>query len=432
MATNADLLKRAYAVMPGASLGAFHLPAGDEFVTDYGRGSRVYDMAGRAYIDYVMGSGPMVLGHAHPEVVEAVQARMAQGTTFYALNEPAIELAEKIVAAVPCAEAVKFTSSGAEAVLCALRLARVATGRDKILKFEGGYHGHSDYAMMSVWPAEDVAFPEAVAGSAGVPKEVQESVLAAPFNDLDQVAEIVDRYHNDLAAVIVEPVCRMLRPHDGFLEGLRKITRDRGVLLIFDEVVTGFRIAWGGAQERYGVVPDLATYGKIVGGGLPLAAVAGAGEIMAHSNPRSPGPEYAYINGTLNGNALSATAGLKTLEVLERPGTYDRLRESGRRMETGLKDIAGRLGLPAQVPAEGPLVNIYFTDRPVVDWRSSRAADHALGSALGRALLARGVMVNFKAKMYLSLAHDEADIDETLAAIEDALGTILATRSAAE
>ena len=425
MSTNTDLLKRAYAMFPGASLGSFFLPAEGEFVVARGEGSHIYDMAGRAYIDYVMGSGPMILGHAHPEVVEAVQARMALGTTFYALNEPAILLAEKIVGASACAEAIKFTASGAEAVLSALRLARTATGRGKILKFEGGYHGHSDYAVMSVWPNEDVEFPAAVPGSAGIPPEVQESVLAAPFNNLDKVAEIVDRHHNDLAAVLVEPISRMVMPTEGFLKGLREITRDRGVLLIFDEVVSGFRIAWGGAQERYGVVPDLATYGKIVGGGLPLAAVAGRREIREHANPRDPASDYAYINGTLNGNALSATAGLKTLEVLERPGTYDRLRAAGDRMMAGLREITDRLDIAAQVPGEGPLVHIFFTEEPIIDYRATRRADNLLAHRLGAELLQRGVMVYMKAKMYISLAHSDADIDRTLEAFEDSLRAVL-------
>jgi glutamate-1-semialdehyde 2,1-aminomutase len=425
MASNRDLLQAANSLLPGASLGSFYIPEKDDMVVERGRGSRVWDMNGRQFIDYVLGSGPMVLGHAHPEVVAAVKAQIEKGATFYALNEPAIRLAEKIVAAAPCAEAIKFCGAGAEATFYALRLARGATGREKILKFEGGYHGHHDYAMMSVWPRRLDAFPTPCADSAGIPQDVQASVLVAPFNDLATTTAIMERHKDDLAAVIVEPLSRMLEPVAGFLEGLREVTRRLGAMLIFDEVVTGFRVAWGGAQELYGVIPDLACYGKIVGGGLPLAAVAGKRDLIELANPRKKGaPDYAYISGTLNGNPVSCAAGLATLAVLERPGAYDRLRAVGDMLRAGLRDIAARLGLPAQVLGTGPLANIYFTPGPVVDYRSSLRADSRIIQQLGGELLARGVLANLAAKMYLSLAHSEADIGATLQAFEDGLRAI--------
>jgi glutamate-1-semialdehyde 2,1-aminomutase len=425
MASNAELLKRAYRIFPGASLGTFYLPENHEFVIQQGRGCRVWDVDGNEYLDYVMGSGPMVLGHAHPAVVGAVRRQIEHGSTFYGLNDVAIELAEKIVAAAPCAEGIKFCGSGAEATFYALRLARAATGRPKILKFEGGYHGHHDYAMMSVTPTRLADFPTAVPDSAGIPEGMERQVLVAPFNDLALTADIIRRHRDELAAVIIEPLNRMLEPAAGFLEGIKQLTRQVGALLIFDEVVTGFRIAWGGAQEVYGVTPDLATYGKIIGGGLPLAAVAGRRDVMELANPRKKGaPDYVYASGTLNGNPLSASAGLATLEVMQQPGTYDTLNAIGESLRAGLREIAGRLGIPAQVLGRGPLANIYFTGEPVVDYRSGLKSDSRITQQLGRGLLTRRVLTNLAAKMYLSLAHGEAEVQRTLQAFEDVLRDI--------
>jgi glutamate-1-semialdehyde 2,1-aminomutase len=429
MASNQDLLRDATNLLPGASLGSFFLPEKDDLVVDRGQGSRVWDVAGRAFIDYILGSGPMVLGHAHPAVVAAVRAQIERGASFYALNQPAIKLAEKIVTAAPCAEAVKFCGAGAEATFYALRLARAATGREKILKFEGGYHGHHDYAMMSTWPRRLDPFPAASPDSAGIPQAVAGSVLVAPFNGLDTTLSIMERHRDDLAAVIVEPLSRMLAPVPGFLEGLREATRRLGAVLIFDEVVTGFRVAYGGAQELYGVVPDLACYGKIVGGGLPLAAVAGKRDIIELANPRKKGaPDYTYMSGTLNGNPVSASAGLATIAELEKPGAYARLRAVGDRLRGGLRDIAARLGIPAQVLGNGPLANIYFSAEPVIDYRSSLKSDSRLAQQLGSELLARGVLTNLAAKMYLSLAHTDDDIDQTLQAFEDSLRVLVTGR----
>ena len=429
MPSNQELLREATNLLPGASLGSFYIAEKDDLVVDRGKGSRVWDVAGREFVDYVLGSGPMVLGHAHPAVVAAVQAQIERGATFYALNQPAIRLADTIVKAAPCAEAVKFCGAGAEATFYALRLARAATGRDKILKFEGGYHGHHDYALMSTWPKRLDPFPAAWPDSAGIPQSVAGHVLIAPFNDLATTVSNIERYRDDLAAVIVEPLSRMLEPVPGFLQGLREATRRLGIVLIFDEVVTGFRVAWGGAQELYGVVPDLACYGKIIGGGLPIAAVAGKRDLIELANPRKKGaPDYVYMSGTLNGNPVSAAAGLATLGVLEKPGAYERLRAVGDRLRGGLRGIASRLGIPAQVLGQGPLANIYFTSEPVLDYRSSLKSDSRITQQLGSELLARGVLTNLAAKMYLSLAHTDGDIDTTLQAFEDSLNVITAGR----
>jgi glutamate-1-semialdehyde 2,1-aminomutase len=420
--SDADLLKRAYRALPGASLGSYYLPEEAEFVVNRARGSHVWGSDGAEYVDYVLGSGPMILGHAHPAIIDALTVQLARGTSFYALNEPAIQLAELIIAAVPCAEAVKFCGSGADATFYALRLARAVTGRDMILKFEGGYHGHHDWAMMSTTPTRPEAFPTPVPDSAGIPRRIQDEVLIAPFNDLDRTVHILETHRDRVAAVIVEPQSRLVDPRPGFLEGLREVTRRLGALLIFDEVVTGFRLAYGGAQEVYGVLPDLACYGKILGGGLPMAAVAGRRDVLELSNPRKEGaPDYTYLSGTLNGNALSAAAGLAALTELGKPGTYERLDAAGQRVRRGLAEIAARLGRPAQILGRGPMANIYFGAEPIVDYRSAQRVDKVMSQQLTRELLRRGVLANMPAKMYISLAHTDRDLDFTLQAVEDAL-----------
>ena len=274
------LLTRAAQALPGGSLGNFQLDEEYAFVVRKGHGSRIWDVSGNEYVDYLLGSGPAVLGHAHPAVVSAVQEALAKGSTFFTQNEYAIGLAEEIIAAVPCAEKVRFTTSGTDATFQCLRLARAYRKRDKVLKFEGGYHGTHDYAMMSTWPSGNNAFPIPEPNSAGIPKVIQETVIIAPFNDLEKASEIIRHHHEELAAVILEPLQRTLEPAPGFLAGIRKITHEYEIPLIFDEVVTGFRLAYGGAQEYYGVKPDLAALGKIVGGGLPLGAVVGSKELM--------------------------------------------------------------------------------------------------------------------------------------------------------
>jgi glutamate-1-semialdehyde 2,1-aminomutase len=426
--TNRFYLDLANRYFPGGVLGSFIVPDPDVVVVG-GYGSHVWDVDGKEYIDYVLGSGPMLAGHAHPEVVEAVQQQAAHGTSFYALNKAAILLAGKIVDAAPCAAMIKFSSSGAEATFYALRLARAYTGRSKILKFEGAYHGHHDYAMMSVTPGQPAAFPTPVPDSAGIPRSLLGEVLVAPYNDLERTVAIIDAHAGDLAAVLVEPQQRLIDPQPGFLEGLRDATRRHGILLIFDEVVTGFRVAWGGAQELYGVVPDLATYGKVIGGGYPVSAVAGRADIMELANPRRAGsPDYVYFSGTLNGNAVGAAAGLATLRILERPGTYERLREAGDYMRSHIGQIAMRLGQPVQVVGAGPLFNVLFTDVRVVDYRTSLAADRALQRDLQQELLRRGIMANLAAKWYMSIAHSREDLDRTLQAFEDALRAVISRR----
>jgi len=418
------LLRTALHRFPGGVLGGYYAPDDLQFVVKEARGAHLYDFSGREYIDYVLGSGPMVLGHAHPAVLAAVEAQLRKGTTYFQLSEPAVALADEICRAVPCAEQLRYTSSGSEATFFALRVARAFRKRDKILKFEGGFHGTHDYSLMSVGPRVPKAFPAPTPDSAGIPHAISEEVLIAPFNDLAETEAIITAHHESLAAVIMEPFQRLVVPDRAFLAGVREVTRRFGVPLIFDEIVTGFRFAYGGAQEYYGVVPDIAALGKIIGGGFPLAAVVGSEEIMRHLAPAMEDTgDFVQQAGTLNGNPVAAAAGLATLAELRKPGTYARLFETGRRLRTALQDAARAAGLPAQVAGEAPVFEIYFTDRPITDYRATLTADRALHAIFTRALLERGV-VKAAQKIYVSLAHTEEDIQRTVEAFSAALQAV--------
>ncbi len=417
-----DLLRRARAALPGGVLGSRAAPTEElAFVVRRGLGSRLWDASGREYIDYLLGSGPLVLGHAHPAVADAVRRQLEAGTTYYWVNEPIVELAEELIRACPCAEQVRFTSSGSEATFFALRAARAWRKRDRILKFEGGYHGSHDYALMSSTPRSPKAFPAPTPDSAGIPHVLESEVLVAPYNDLPTLEALLAAHADALAAVIVEPFQRLIPPAPGFLEGVRRLTARYGIALVFDEVVTGFRFAYGGAQEAYGVVPDLAAYGKIIGGGFPLAAVGGRREIMQAFDPRLDGtPDFVGQIGTLNGNPVAAAAGLATLGELRRPGAYERLHATGRRLREGLADLIRRSGLPAQVIGESTVFDIVFTERPVIDYRAWLTADAARMKAFNAGCLARGVLKGTQ-KIYVSLAHTEADVERTLEVFRAAL-----------
>ena len=420
-AQETQLLDRAKQRLPGGVLGTSRYADDVGFVVKHGKGSKIYDVSGREYIDYVMASGPMVLGHAHPAVVAAVRQQLEAGTTYFMVTEPIIELAEEICRAVPCAEQVRFTSTGSEATFFALRVARTARQRDKILKFEGGYHGAHDYSMMSSTPRSPKAFPAPVPDSSGIPHVLEDQVLIAPFNDLATVEGIVATHADELAAVIIEPFQRLIPPQPGFLQGLREITRRHGILLVFDEVVTGFRLAYGGAQEYYGVVPDIACVGKIVGGGFPLAAVCASADLMRPFDPGQDGKgDFISQSGTLNGNPIAAVAGLATLAELRKPGAYDRLLGTGRTLMKGLSELLTRRGLPAQVVGEPVVFDVLFTPEPVVDYRSLQKADGQKARVLTTELIKRGVVKNTQ-KMYMSTAHTDADVAKTLNAFEDVL-----------
>jgi glutamate-1-semialdehyde 2,1-aminomutase len=402
--------------------GQFRLPDEVQVVIREGRGSRVYDVDGREYLDYLLGSGPLILGHCPPAVVAAVTAQLQRGTHFYLPTESLIRLAEAVCRAAPCAEQVRFLGSGSEAISFALRLARAYTGRDKVLKFEGGYHGVGEYALFDQRVHGEAAYPRAHVESAGIPKSLGGEVLVAPFNDLETAGRLMAEHAAELAAVIVEPLQRCIVPRDGFLAGVSALAREHRILTVFDEVVTGFRLAWGGAQEYYAAECDLAVYGKALSGGYPLSAVAGRREVMALCDPRhAKAPDYAIVHGTLSGNPLCTTAALATLAELEQPGLYERLHAVGNRLRDGLVEIGRRVGLPLQAPGEGPVFQPLISEHPVTDARTLARADAAATYRFGVELIREGIIFSAGSKMYLSTAHTEADVDRTLEAAERAL-----------
>jgi glutamate-1-semialdehyde 2,1-aminomutase len=421
-----ELLQKADRYIPGASLGMIVLPADLRMVMVRGLGSKVYDAAGKEYLDYMLGSGPLLLGHCRPEVVEAVQEQAALGSTYFALNEPAIRLAETIVEASPCGEAIRFQTTGSEATFAAMRLARAFTGRDKVLKFEGGWHGGHDLGQLSGAPADPPSFPESSPDCDGIPRSSRHDVLVAPFNDLDTTAAIIEQHHRELAAVIVEPLQRALQPEPGFLEGLRDLTRKFAIVLVFDEIVTGFRLAWGGAQQRYGVAADLACYGKVIGGGYAVSAVVGQREILQLADPQQKGRgRYCFLSGTLTANPIGCAAGLATLKVLRQPGVFERLHHLGERLAHGLRQAGAAAGVPLQVLGDGPVLQVFFTDaRPLRNHRDLLRADKKKAVAFGHALIRQGIYCTPGGKLYLSLAHSDLDIERTLEAATNALRVV--------
>jgi glutamate-1-semialdehyde 2,1-aminomutase len=416
----AELIEEAKRVLPGGTFG--NMPA--EVVLRAGKGGRIWDEGGKEYVDFLLGSGPMFIGHGHPDVTAAVQSQLPHGSTYFGTNRHGIALAREIVEAVPCAEQVRFVCTGTEADLYAMRAARAFRRRDKILKFEGGYHGMSDYALMSLAPKNPGNFPRPTPDSAGIPKSVQDEMLIAAFNDLGMVESLIREHKDELAGVIVEPFQRLLPPQPGFLQGLRKVTEEHGIPLIFDEVVTGFRFAYGGAQEYYGVTPDLCTLGKIVGGGYALAAIAGRADIMAHFDRLAMADEdFLFQVGTLSGNPVAAVAGLATLEVLKQPGAYQQVFATGRELMGSLDELLKKAGIKAKVIGEPPLFDVVFTDQPIKDYRDMLKGDKAIASRFNKLLRERGIMKG-ESKYYVSLAHDRADIDHTIGAWTDAIAEL--------
>jgi glutamate-1-semialdehyde 2,1-aminomutase len=411
------LVANAKRVLPGGTFG--NMPA--EVMIRSGKGARVVDESGREYVDYLLGSGPMFIGHAHPDVEAAVAAQLPLGTTFFANNRHGIELAAMICEAVPCADQVRFVCSGTEADLYAMRAVRAFRKRDKILKFEGGYHGMSDYALMSLAPKRPGNFPRPVPDSAGIPKSVQDEVLVAAFNDIGMVESLIVENKDELAGVIIEPFQRLIPPQPGFLQALRRITAEHGIPLIFDEVVTGFRFSYGGAQQYYGVTPDICTLGKIVGGGYALAAIAGRADIMKHFDKLAVADEdFLFQIGTLSGNPVAAVAGIATLKVLKQPGAYEQVFATGRTLMTALQDLLTNAGLPAQVIGEPPLFDVVFTQEPVRNYRDSLKSDRAMAARFNALLREKGIMKG-ESKYYVSLAHTKEDVDWTISAWSDAV-----------
>ncbi len=409
-------------LLPGGALGTNMVPKAERFIIRRGQGARVEDLEGNWHIDYVLGAGALILGHAHPAPMKAVEEQLAKGIHFFgALYEACLDMARELTDAIPCAERLAFTTTGSEATFYALRMARAFTGRPNVLKFEGAYHGNHDYSQVSVSPAAATNFPAGRPDSAGVPEVLPPTVLIAPYNDLETTRKIVEENREDLACVIVEPVQRVIFSEPDFLSGLRKICDDNGVVLIFDEVVTGFRLAYGGGQEYFGVIPDVAAYGKIAGGGAPLGAVAGKAAIIDFADPARRGNgDYAQINGTLHGNPLASAAGLATLKELRKPGFYDDLNASADDLRKACQQVLDRHAIGAMVCGQGSFWQILFLDKPPRDYADVRASDMAASKALDLGCLSEGLYVLPGVRRFVSAVHSSDDFEETVRALDAA------------
>ncbi|AIA56569.1 glutamate-1-semialdehyde 2,1-aminomutase [Acidithiobacillus caldus] len=422
---SAELFSTAQEVIPGgvnSPVRAFRGVGGDPLFMDHAQGPYLWDVDGQRYIDYVGSWGPMIHGHAHPEILEAVAEVARRGLSFGAPTAIEVRMAQMVCDLVPSIEMVRMTCSGTEAVMSAVRLARGVTRRDKIVKFEGNYHGHSDSLLVK---AGSGALTLGQPSSAGVPEELSRDTLVLPYNDLAAVTEILEQWGFDIAAIIVEPIAGNMGcvpPAEGFLEGLRALCDRFGSLLIFDEVMTGFRVAAGGAQALYGVRPDITTLGKIIGGGLPVGALGGSRAILDQLAPNGP----VYQAGTLAGNPLAMAAGLKTLELLQQPGFHARLATNTEVLCSGLKAQAAQKGIALEVNAVPGMFGIFFSDRPVRNFQDVMAADTERYARFFHALLGQGVYLApsaFEAG-FLSAAHDETVIARTLEATEKAFATL--------
>jgi glutamate-1-semialdehyde 2,1-aminomutase len=425
MTTSSNLFGRATRVIPGgvnSPVRAFRGVGGEPFFVDRAEGSRLTDVDGREYIDFVGSWGPLILGHAAPAVVEAVTEAARRGTSYGAPTAGEVDLAERITRAFPSMELVRLVSSGTEAAMSAIRVARGFTGRDVIVKFEGGYHGHADSLLVK---AGSGGATFGVPDSAGVPAALAQLTATLAYNDLDAARDLFRAEGDRIAAIIVEPVAGnmgVVPPAPGFLEGLREVTTRHGALLIFDEVITGFRIAYGGAQERFGIRADLTCLGKIIGGGLPVGAYGGRRDVMERVAPLGP----VYQAGTLSGNPLAVAAGTAALRALETPGTYDRLERLAAELEHGLRVAAEKARVPVTINRVGSMLTGFFTPGPVRDWPSAKTADTKRYARFFHAMLERGVYLapsQFEAA-FVSLAHSPQDIDAAGRAAADALAAI--------
>ena len=422
MSKSKDLFTDAQAVIPGgvnSPVRAFKSVGTDPVFISSASGSKIVDVDGNSYIDYVGSWGPMIVGHANEEVLEAVLETARKGTSFGAPTERETILAHMVIEAVPSIEKVRMVNSGTEATMSAIRVARGVTGRDRIIKFNGCYHGHADGLLVK---AGSGALTLGVPDSPGVPEDYARNTLIAEYNDLGSVEELFESNKGEIAAVIVEPVpgnMGVIIPADGFLEGLRTLCTDQGALLIFDEVMSGFRVALGGAQELYGITPDLTTLGKVIGGGLPVGAYGGKDEYMSQVAPEGP----IYQAGTLSGNPLAMAAGIATLKILQRPGTYEYLEKTAASLAEGLAEANDKLEMEISFNRVGSMFTTFFNPGPVNDFSGAKASDTTRFGAYYRGMLEEGVYLapsQFEAA-FISLAHTEEDIASTIVAHERAL-----------
>lgn len=422
---SAKLFAEAQQLIPGgvnSPVRAFRSVGGQPRFIKRAKGSRLYDVDGNAYIDYVLSWGPMILGHAAPPIINAIKKAAGQGTSYGAPTELEVRLAKEIRAAFPSMEKIRLVSSGTEAVMSAIRVARGFTKRDGVLKFEGCYHGHSDYLLAKAGSGlATLGIPD----SPGVPADFAKHTLIAPYNDIRTVQQLVNRHGRDLACIIVEPIAGnmgVVPPAPDFLPALRQLTAENDILLIFDEVISGFRVAYGGAQALYGVKPDLTVLGKIIGGGLPVGAYGGRKEIMDLIAPSGP----VYQAGTLSGNPLAVTAGLATIKQLKARGIYKALEEKSAALANGIGEAAQKAGIPLTRTRVGSMLTAFFTPGPVVDWHTAKQSDTRRYGQFFHAMLEQGVYLapsQFEAA-FLSTAHSSADIDKTIRAAHKAFKSL--------
>jgi glutamate-1-semialdehyde 2,1-aminomutase len=416
------LFEQAKKLIPGgvnSPVRAFQSVGGTPLFIERAEGCRIFDVEGNDYIDYVGSWGPMIVGHAHPKVIEGLTRALSRGTSFGAPTELEIELARMVVEAVPSIEMVRMVNSGTEATMSAIRVARGYTGRDKIIKLEGCYHGHADGLLVK---AGSGATTLGVPTSPGVPADYARNTITAPYNDLNAIEEIVSKEGNQIACIILEPLpgnMGVIPPKPGYLEGLRKLTAEKGIVLIFDEVMSGFRVAYGGVQERYGVRPDLTTLGKVIGGGLPVGAYGGKKEIMEQVSPSGP----IYQAGTLSGNPLAMTAGIETLKILSRSGTYETLEKKTKMLCKGIESAFEKAGVPAFHTQVGAMFCTFFTGEEVTDYTSASRSDTKRFGKYFHQMLTNRVNLapsQFEAA-FMSLAHTDEDIQQTIEACEKSL-----------
>lgn len=422
-----ELLEQANAVFPGGVLGRHRYADDSDHIPVSGDGAILMDSEGRRFIDYSCGGGSLILGYSHPAVVSAVQRQATEAMQFISIrNAPAIRFAKQVVQMIAWADKVRFTLSGAEAVMMALRLARAYTGRDKILKFDGAYHGNSDYSLWNKSASSDTNSPVGVPDSAGIPAAIKELVIVAPYNDIKTTRQLVEKHWRSLAGIIVEPVQRSYAAHPEFLAGLRSLCDQFDVALVFDEIVTGFRHALGGAAEVFDVAPDLGAFGKALGGGLPVGAVAGKAEFMDHADSRRGGAAhgYAYVTSSQAGNPLGAAAGIATLDELRKPGVLASMHERAENLKSGLSELLDSRRIEAQVVGFGPLWDLAFCRTPITDHRSAQQADKTLLARFHLGLIRHGVMVRVGGRSYFSTAHGDNDVQTTLRAAERSLSEL--------